>query len=189
MRIIHNPRPIGPKPCPILKIAWPKGRVAVTAGLTILCTLWLLLGWRAAIADDHFPAEAVEIIDGDSFWVVAAGRRIEIRLWGVDCPEWTQPYSQEAQQLTSQLLIGKEIVVQAQDTDVYGRTVAQVFVGRLNVNEELVRQGAAWVFTRYCRQPICEQWLALQQEAQQQGTGLWSLPHPEPPWAKRRGKK
>ncbi len=189
MRINHSVTPIRPKLPLILKTAWPKRIVAVTAGLTILCSLWLLPGLKAAAADERFPAEAVEIIDGDSFWVIAAGRRIEIRLWGVDCPEWTQPYSREAQDLTSQLLSGKKIVVQAQDTDVYGRTVAQVFVGQLNVNEELVRQGAAWVFTRYCRQPICEQWLALQEEAQQQGTGLWSLPNPEPPWVKRRGKK
>ena len=172
-----------------LKKALPKGRPARTAGLTILCGLWLLWSWTTAAAGEQFAAEAVEIIDGDSFWVVAAGRRVEIRLWGVDCPEWTQPYSREAEEKTSQLLMGKELLVQTEDTDVYGRTVAQVFVGEQNINEELVRQGAAWVFSRYCRQPICSQWRTLQEEAQQQGVGLWSLPNPEPPWVKRRGKK
>lgn len=172
-----------------LKKALPKGDGMVKAGLTILCGLWLLWACTTAAAGEHFSAEAVEIIDGDSFWVLASGRRIEIRLWGVDCPEWTQPYSREAEEMTSQLLIGKELLVQAEDTDVYGRTVAQVFVGDHSINEELVRQGAAWVFSRYCRQPICSQWRALQKEAQQQRVGLWSLPNPEPPWVKRRGKK
>jgi endonuclease YncB( thermonuclease family) len=38
--------------------------------------------------------------------------------------------------------------------DRYGRTVAFVRVGDTLVNEELIRQGLAWVFTRYCDRPI-----------------------------------
>jgi endonuclease YncB( thermonuclease family) len=42
-------------------------------------------------------------------------------------------------------------------TDRYGRTVAFVRVGDLLVNEELIRQGLAWVYTRYCDRTICEE--------------------------------
>ncbi|HYQ60896.1 MAG TPA: thermonuclease family protein [Desulfatiglandales bacterium] len=38
--------------------------------------------------------------------------------------------------------------------DRYGRTVAFVRVGDTLVNEELIRQGLAWVFTRYRDRPI-----------------------------------
>jgi endonuclease YncB( thermonuclease family) len=43
-------------------------------------------------------------------------------------------------------------------TDRYGRTVAFVTVGDTVVNEELIPQGLAWVFIRYCDRAIYERW-------------------------------
>lgn len=37
--------------------------------------------------------------------------------------------------------------------DRYGRTVGRVFVGPVDVNAELVREGAAWVYRAYNRDP------------------------------------
>jgi micrococcal nuclease len=55
------------------------------------------------------------------------------------------------------------------DVDRYGRTVALVAVGTRLVNQELVWQGLAWVFTRYCYRPICEEWTKLEAEARKAG--------------------
>jgi endonuclease YncB( thermonuclease family) len=74
-------------------------------------------------------------------------------------------------------------------TDRYGRTVAFVRVGDALVNEELIRQGLAWVFTRYCDRPICQEWKALEEEARKARRGLWSMAKPIPPWEFRRGTK
>lgn len=163
-----------------------KRQAQILAGLAILCSVCLTFSPGMAVGQDQFFAEPAEIVDGDSFWVVTADRRIEVRLWGIDCPEWTQPYGREAKERTAELLAGGQLRVEVKDTDIYGRTVALVFVGTTNVNEELVRSGSAWVFPRYCRQSICTQWKELQLNAQQEGIGLWHLPRPEPPWNKRR---
>ena len=40
-----------------------------------------------------------------------------------------------------------------QDTDKYGRTVGRVYVGSLDVNAELVKRGAAWVYRQYSSDP------------------------------------
>ena len=40
-----------------------------------------------------------------------------------------------------------------QDTDRYGRTVGRVYVGNLDVNAEMIRQGAAWVYRDYAKDP------------------------------------
>ncbi len=66
--------------------------------------------------------------------------------------------------------------------DRYGRTVAFVRVGDTLVNEKLGRQGLAWVFTRYCDRPICQEWKKLEEAAREARRGLWSMPHPVPPW-------
>ena len=55
------------------------------------------------------------------------------------------------------------------------------------MKEELIRQGLAWVFTRYCDRPICQGWKALEGEARKAKRGLWSMPQPVAPWEFRKG--
>jgi micrococcal nuclease len=71
----------------------------------------------------------------------------------------------------------KTVQVEPVATDRYGRTVAFVKVGDALANEELIRQGLAWVFTRYCDRPICQQWKQLEVEAREARRGLWSKPN------------
>jgi endonuclease YncB( thermonuclease family) len=61
-----------------------------------------------------------------------------------------------------------------------------VKVTNTGVNEEMIRQGLAWVFTRYCDRPICQEWKALEAEARKARRGLWSMPNAVPPWEFRR---
>ena len=96
----------------------------------------------------------------------------QIRLWGIDCPEKGQDFGNKAKQLTSSLVFGKAVQVEPVAIDRYGRTVALVSVGSISVNEELIRQGLAWVFTRYCDRPICEGWKTLEEEARKAKRGL-----------------
>jgi micrococcal nuclease len=77
--------------------------------------------------------------------------------------------------------------VEPVDVDRYGRTVAFVRVGNVLVNEELIRQGLAWVFTRYCDRPIYQDWNVLEAEARKARRGLWSMTKPVAPWEFRRG--
>ena len=75
------------------------------------------------------------------------------------------------------------------DVDRYGRIVGIVYVGDICVNEEMVKNGLAWVYRRYCKIPVCEDWLALESEARAEKVGLWSHRSPVPPWEFRRSRK
>ena len=46
-------------------------------------------------------------------------------------------------------MFGKEVRVMVVDTDRYGRTVGRVYADAMDVNAEMVRQGAAWVYRKY----------------------------------------
>ena len=63
-------------------------------------------------------------------------------------------------------LCAKVVEVNPVTTDRYRRTVAVVRVGETVVNEELIRQGLARVFTRYCDRALCEQRERLEDEAE-----------------------
>ncbi len=73
--------------------------------------------------------------------------------------------------------------------DRYGRTVALVTVETTLVNQELVRQGLAWVYARYCKRPVCREWERLEAEAREARRGLWADPRPVPPWEFRREQR
>jgi len=76
------------------------------------------------------------------------GQAEKIRLRAVDCPEKHQDFGTKAKHITSILVFAKVVGVDPVTTDCYGRTVAFVRVGDSLVNEELIRQGLARVFTR-----------------------------------------
>lgn len=55
----------------------------------------------------------------------------------------------------------------------------------MNVNQFMVRVGAAWVYEQYNTDPVLP---VLQNEARQQKRGLWSDADPVPPWIWRHRK-
>ena len=91
--------------------------------------------------------------------------------------------------ITSILVFAKVVGVEPVTVDRYGRTVVFVRVGDTVVNEELMQQGLAWVFARYCDWPICERWERLEDEATQARRGLWSMSNALPPWEFRRSRR
>ena len=135
------------------------------------------------------PALAVEIAgrvvaitDGDTLTVLDGGnRQVKVRLAAIDTPERAQPYGDRAGQVLAALAFGKAVRVEAEDSDRYGRLIGRVRTGAVDVNAEMVRQGAAWVYRQYSRDPAL---LRLEGEAQAAKRGVWALPEAQrvPPW-------
>nr|WP_255575263.1 thermonuclease family protein [Caldovatus aquaticus] len=100
---------------------------------------------------------------------------------GIDAPESGQTYGSRARQALSALAFGRQARVVVQDTDSYGRAVGRVYVGSHDVNAEMVRLGAAWVYRQDNRDPSL---LRLETEARAAQRGLWALPEAArtPPW-------
>lgn len=136
-----------------------------------------------------WKAGVVSVIDGDSIMVDSAKHgKMEVRLYGIDTPEYDQPSGQAAQKQLASLAAGKTVTVETVTKDSYGRAVAIVFRQGGNLNEKMVGAGYAWVYRRYCRKPFCREWLWLEKEAKRSGKGLWRNPSPVPPWEWRRKK-
>src|SRR5262245_38684438 len=147
---------------------------------TIPALLFSLLVSPAGAGD--YTGRVVGVSDGDTLTVLRDGRtQVKIRLHGIDAPESKQDFGTQAKKLTSELSFGQVVTVRPHDRDRYGRTVADVVLsdGRL-LNHELVRQGLAWHYVQYARN---EGTLSkLEAEARAAKRGLWSQPHPVPPW-------
>ncbi|MEK7762930.1 MAG: thermonuclease family protein [Nitrospirota bacterium] len=84
-------------------------------------------------------SQPIHTIDGDTLRMGSE----RIRLRGIDTPELTEPRGPEARQRLEQLLKEGPIRIVPHGQDVYGRTVADVFVDGRNVAEVLKQEGFA----------------------------------------------
>ena len=86
------------------------------------------------------------------------------------------------------MVFQQAVRVQVTDIDSYGRTVGTVLLEDLDVNAEMIRRGAAWVYRRYA---VDEHLFVLEDQARAAKRGLWSLPEPQriPPWQWRQNER
>jgi micrococcal nuclease len=130
-----------------------------------------------------WSGKVIGVADGDTITVLRDKQPQKIRLYGIDCPEKRQPFGKRARQFTSELVFGKVVEVEAVAIDRYGRTVAFVRVENVLLNEELIKDGLAWVYRRYCRLPVRDdKWDGLELEARSGKRGLWGESNEIPPW-------
>lgn len=136
--------------------------------------LFLLLH-GAATAAARFEARVLRVKDGDSVVVeqLLAKRRSEIRLAGIDAPEYSQPWGPQARAALSRMLGRGNVTVEVVDRDRYHRLVARMWVGRRYVNAEMVHSGNAWAFDRYVPDREIR---AAEAAARTARAGLWALP-------------
>ncbi len=131
----------------------------------------------------------VGVHDGDTVTVLDASRhQVKVRLAEIDAPETNQPYGNRARQALADLVFGRDVRVDTQAQDRYGRTVGRIYSNNVDVNAALVAQGAAWVYRQYAHDPAL---LRLEAQAQAAHRGLWALPASQriPPWEWRRTER
>lgn len=150
-----------------------------TAGcLLILCVMMA----GEAYGGRPFHGTITKVIDGDSMVLDTGAKTIEVRLYGIDCPEYRQPFSAEAKHFSSDTVYGRDVVVTPYYYDTYGRVVSMVVQGDTVLNSELVRAGLAWVYPRYCRKSFCTAWKENENDARKHKRGLWNASETISPW-------
>ncbi len=134
-----------------------------------LAILFVLLVPLLAKAD--CTGRVTKIIDGDSLEVVCNGLRKEVRLAGIDAPEFNQPYGNEAAHFLSSLVLDTTVDLIEKGQDTYGRVLGVIIVHGRILNREMVRAGYAWHYAKHYRE-----------EAKAAKRGLWADPKPIAPW-------
>jgi endonuclease YncB( thermonuclease family) len=137
----------------------------------------------------------VEAGPGPHIAVQTPDRRLAVRLIGVELPEAAatdraegaeQPFGDEAASYLRALLLGKQVLLEPHGKDRKGRLRAVVYLGEINVNLTLVKEGLAWVSPGNTSPQVRAPLQVAERQAQVARYGLWSLPDPEPPWKFRK---
>ncbi len=154
-----------------------------------LFLFYCMLSPGIAFSGGSFSGFVKKIIDGDSMVVSAKNKTIEVRLYGIDCPEYDQPFAKQAKKFVQSKINKKKITVQPLYHDSYGRLVAVISHGNVVLNGQIVGAGLAWVYPKYCKKGFCRSWKKLERKAKRLDKGLWHDTQPIPPWKWRRNKK
>lgn len=116
-----------------------KGKLVLGLCSAVIFLLGLAIGWKAKPQTGTlYPV--VEVVDGDTFFI---GNRQPIRLYGLDAPELTNCYGQEAKTELSKLISGRSVELREILTEGYGRILAMVYVDGKLINEPFIKNGFA----------------------------------------------
>jgi micrococcal nuclease len=137
-------------------------------------------------AEDPFTGLVVRVVDGDMIHVQRDGESVKVRLEGIDAPETGQEYGPRARAALMKKILAKTVTVKPTGADKYGRTLADVWIDNRNINLELVREGCAWHFKKYSKDPALA---AAEEVAREQRRGLWADANPQAPWDWRKAEK
>lgn len=133
-------------------------------------------------------ASVVGVSDGDTLTVLTAQRRkLKVRLWGIDAPEKKQAFGQRSKRGLSELVFGREVLVEVKGRDRYGRTLGWVLVEGRPANLLMVERGLAWWYRQYSARAL--EIGRAEQEARSRRLGLWADPQPQAPWEWRRSRR
>lgn len=119
-------------------------------------------------------AKVTRVIDGDTI-VIDTGEHV--RYIGMNTPELenSQCYATEASKINSDLVLGKEVklVKDVSEIDKYNRLLRFVYVGNQMINDELVKDGAAKVETVPPDIEFKDEFQMSQNYAKENKLGLW----------------
>lgn len=122
---------------------------------TIIVAVLLVLAYffldpaKPLFPPDYQSGHVKYAVDGDT--LVLSNRRKRIRLWGVDAPELNEEGGQQSKVALARLVEGKTIRFIEIEEDRYGRTVARVFVGELEINRRMIESQHADEYCRYSK--------------------------------------
>jgi endonuclease YncB( thermonuclease family) len=136
----------------------------------------------AALAD--LSGRVVAVHDGDTLTVSDHGKKVRVRLDGIDAPELAQRYGKSSRSALNRLCRGKNAVVAERGTDEDGSVLGTVTCGDTDASAEQVKQGLAWVFRTYL--PLGSPLYELETNARLMQRGLWRDKDPVPPWEWRK---
>jgi len=173
--------------CPVLQ--WRNTFLAA-----LISILWLrsfgVGGALAGRGDETVIHGKVTGINKDHSLVIQEGAKTHVfYLYGIVFPTEAMAVSKGSKVFLEEAAFGKKVRVKPISAQRSRKRYGLVFLDDLNLNEEMVRRGMAWVVPRGCTLPECDSLLKAQEEAKASSRGIWAGKGVSPPWERGARKK
>ncbi len=143
--------------------------VSLIATSSLLLNIMLLTGFKFSNSPTF---KVLEVIDGDTFKIKSGNEERRVRLMGVNTPEAGKCLSLEAKEKLSNLVLSKDVALENQFTDPYGRIMANVYLNGEYINKEMLMSGFARM--DYYENPKRDELKKAYEEARLKKVGLFS---------------
>jgi micrococcal nuclease len=108
---------------------------------------------------------------------------------GIDAPEIKQPFGSQSKQCLANLINNKSIQIISYGEDHYKRTLAKIFIKKIDINLAMIKEGCAWFYRRY-KNTLDKDDQAMYDKAEifaiENKKGLFSNQEAEAPWVWRK---
>ena len=112
--------------------------------------------------------KVIGVVDGDT--LVLEGK-VRVRLRHVDAPELKYCGGSEAKKALERLVVGKNVLLEEQIPDQYGRSMALIYNGNTLVNKELLKTG--WVRYHHDKTTVTSKLKEVSDLAKKQKSGIY----------------
>ena len=121
--------------------------MATVGRLVVAVLLGFLAAAPGAVAQDRvIRATVSKVVDGDSLELSGITR--QIRLWGLDAPEWDEKGGPRATRYLEELAFGRRLSCTIRDIDKYDRFIARCeLTGGPDIAADMIAAGVA---EEYC---------------------------------------
>lgn len=117
--------------------------------------------------------KVTRIIDGDTFEVESGEK---VRMIGINTPEISDIFGQEAKRHLSDLIENKIVELQtdniSKDRDQYNRLLRYVFMDDVDINKKMISDGFAFAFLKY-HFSKSKEYKNTQIQARETNNGIW----------------
>lgn len=146
---------------------------------------------HSAFSQSKLSGKVLEVIDGKTAVVqIGTTGELTVVLQYIEIPEAEQPLNSVVKQHLTNLLLGKNVLVIPRGV-VNSKTVAQVFIGGVDVSQQMIRDGAAWFAVPERTEKSgaeVEVYLSNESQAKAEKRGVWSIEGMKPAWEFRTEK-
>ena len=125
----------------------------------------------------------VRVCDGDTITASENGKKITIRLVGIDAPEISiknhvpgQPFSVKAKEYLYSLVLKKVVSIEFYGKDAFGNSLGEIFAENRNINIEMIAAGLAEVYRGKQPQNLkISKYRDAERKAKEAVKGIWVL--------------
>lgn len=141
-----------------------------------------------AIAES-FEGRVISVEDGDTFSVRRPDQTVvTVSILAIDAPEFKQESFKKSKKALSDLILNKNVNVNASIKDTPDHFIGSVFVDGQDVGLLQLEKGMAWQYQQFAidqNAKVRKQYTDAQAKAQSEGAGIWDDKKPIPPWVFR----
>jgi endonuclease YncB( thermonuclease family) len=147
----------------------------------LVVALLYLLGLAQAATSRTLLAKVERVSDGETITAFTSNQtKLRLRLLGIDAPEAPhgkkpgQPFGEESRDYLTRLIGGRTVRMETYGQDGYGRILAVIFLGPINVNLEMVQQGRAEMYRGAPCKAYCRDLRVAELSAKRHRVGMWA---------------